>query len=224
MKYTCDLIQDLLPLYLDGVCSEESKEAIEGHLPDCSDCKEFYAVMCEADRIEIDAHSEERERQKVASFQTVKKKLFRKWILTGFFTVVGLVAIVFAVVGILKNTVEVVEYEDNISVSMVDGDLIGRLKGSQETHVRIKRVVCMVDGQEEEYLFFCISETKWNDLTINSKMFSEYTLCFADKGANEIDAVFYFTGDYTDIETMSSEELQEVIDASKLLWNNPQSS
>ena len=32
MKYPCDLIRDLLPLYQDGVCSEESRAAVEEHL------------------------------------------------------------------------------------------------------------------------------------------------------------------------------------------------
>ena len=53
MKYPCGLIQDLLPLYIDGVCSDESKAAIEQHLPECSSCKEYYSTMCEADNMVI---------------------------------------------------------------------------------------------------------------------------------------------------------------------------
>lgn len=218
MKYPCDLIQDLLPLYLDGVCSEESKKVIARHLAECSDCKEFYDAMREADGMEIDTHSADRERQKAASFQAVKKKLFRKQILTAFAAVFVLTVIAFASVGILKGKTEVVEYEDNITVSMVDGDLVGRLQGSRQKHMKIKRVTGAVNGQEEIYLFFCVSDTKWDSLTVGSKVFSEFTLCSADKGADQIGAVYYFTGDYTDIESISSAELQAVIDASELLW------
>ena len=32
------MIQDLLPLYLDGVCSGPSREAVEKHLAECNDC------------------------------------------------------------------------------------------------------------------------------------------------------------------------------------------
>ncbi len=219
MKYPCDLIQDLLPLYHDGVCSEESKIAIENHLSECSACKEYYTAMCEADGMEIDSHSPDRERQKAASFHAVKKKLLRKQVLAAFAAVVVLVVISFTAVSILKNTLHVVAYEDNISVSMVDGDLVGRLRGSQETYVKIKRITSTVNGQEENYLFFYVSDTKWDSLTISSKVFSEYMLCPADKGADQIDAVYYFTGDYTDIENVSNEELQKVIDTSQLLWN-----
>lgn len=219
MKYPCDMIQDLLPLYLDGVCSEKSKKAVEEHLAECSDCKDFFAAMRETDKIEIDTHSANRERQKAASFQAVKKKLFRKQILAAFATVIVLVVITFATVGVLKNTHKVVEYEDNVSVSMVDGNLMGRLQGSRILHVSIKRVTVTVEGQEENYLFFCMYDTKWDELITGSDVFSEYTLYFSDKGADQIDTVYYFTGDYTDIESMSSEELQDIIDASELLWS-----
>lgn len=40
MKIPCDIIKDLLPLYNDGVCSEESVNAVEEHLTDCPDCTE----------------------------------------------------------------------------------------------------------------------------------------------------------------------------------------
>lgn len=218
MKYHCDMIQDLLPLYLDKVCSEESKKEIEDHLSECSDCKDFFAAMCEADKMGIDAHNTDRERQKAASFQAVKKKLFRKQILVAFASVIVLVTITFAAISVLKSTLNAVEYEDNISVSMVDGNLTGRLQGSRITHMSSKRVTITAEGQEENYLFFYMSDTKWDELITSSDVFSEYVLCFSDKGADQIDAVYYYTGEYTGIENMNSEELQEIINDSVILW------
>lgn len=218
MKYTCGMIQDLLPLYLDGVCSEESKKAIETHLSECSDCKKFYTAMREADGMEIDAHSPDRERQKAASFQTVKKKLLIKQIIAAFTAVAVLVVIISAAISILKCAIDVVEYEDNISVSVVNGNLIGRLQGSRINQMSSKRVTITIEGREENYLFFYIADTKWDKITTSFDVFSECTLSFSDKGADQIDAVYYFTGDYTDIENMSTEKLQTVIDASVILW------
>lgn len=40
MNYNCGIIDDLLPLYVDGACSEESKAAIEAHLASCKACRE----------------------------------------------------------------------------------------------------------------------------------------------------------------------------------------
>ena len=39
MKYNCDLISDLLPLYKDDICSEASRKIVEEHLAECPDCK-----------------------------------------------------------------------------------------------------------------------------------------------------------------------------------------
>lgn len=40
MKVSCNIIEDLLPLYIDDVCSEESKALVLEHLSTCESCKE----------------------------------------------------------------------------------------------------------------------------------------------------------------------------------------
>lgn len=40
MKIPCDMIRDLLPLYYDKVCSEESRQNVEEHLLECESCRE----------------------------------------------------------------------------------------------------------------------------------------------------------------------------------------
>ena len=41
----CNIIMDLLPLYADGCCSDESKVLIEKHLENCKTCKEVLDAM-----------------------------------------------------------------------------------------------------------------------------------------------------------------------------------
>ena len=38
-KISCDIIKDLLPLYIDGVCSSDSIDVIEEHLKECPLCE-----------------------------------------------------------------------------------------------------------------------------------------------------------------------------------------
>lgn len=45
MRFPCKLIQDLLPLYIDGICSEDSRTAVEAHLEECEKCKKYYEAM-----------------------------------------------------------------------------------------------------------------------------------------------------------------------------------
>lgn len=74
MKYPCNLIQDLIPLYLDGVCSNESSKIIEIHLNECAECKDFYMRICDADNVEQLSYNEKQELQKAHSFKAVKKE------------------------------------------------------------------------------------------------------------------------------------------------------
>lgn len=45
MKFNCNIADDLLPLYLEEICSEDSKAAVEEHLRECSACREKLARM-----------------------------------------------------------------------------------------------------------------------------------------------------------------------------------
>lgn len=41
----CNVVKDLIPLYIDGCCSEESAIIVEEHLKECSVCREIYEDM-----------------------------------------------------------------------------------------------------------------------------------------------------------------------------------
>lgn len=41
----CDIIRDLLPLYVDDVCSEQSKKMVEEHISWCQDCQHYYESL-----------------------------------------------------------------------------------------------------------------------------------------------------------------------------------
>ena len=48
MKISCEIIKDLLPLYHDGVCSDDSRAMVEEHLLECDSCKAELQAMDEA--------------------------------------------------------------------------------------------------------------------------------------------------------------------------------
>lgn len=45
MKIDCEVIQDLLPLYVEKIASEKSEKLIEEHFIECENCKKKYAEM-----------------------------------------------------------------------------------------------------------------------------------------------------------------------------------
>ena len=51
MKINCSIVDDLLPLYLEDMCSEDSAAALEEHLQECAACREKLARMKNSDII-----------------------------------------------------------------------------------------------------------------------------------------------------------------------------
>ncbi len=45
MKISCNVIQDLLPLYIDKITSKESNQLIEEHLSECEKCKQELELL-----------------------------------------------------------------------------------------------------------------------------------------------------------------------------------
>ena len=39
MRLDCKVIEDLLPLYFDNMCSEQSRKMVEEHLSECENCR-----------------------------------------------------------------------------------------------------------------------------------------------------------------------------------------
>ena len=80
MNISCKVIKDLLPLYADTVCSEDSKILVEEHLKTCESCKkELYNMKTDI----TSPRSEEFEKDKVKvlskfakNYNTKKRKTF----------------------------------------------------------------------------------------------------------------------------------------------------
>lgn len=48
-RISCDVTKDLLSVYLDEVCSEESRKLVEEHLKECPSCRSFVEKLKEPD-------------------------------------------------------------------------------------------------------------------------------------------------------------------------------
>lgn len=89
MKLPCELVQDLLPLYHDGVCSEVSKKNVEEHLGSCEKCR---GMLKNLDG-EFEIAGEMEAAKPLASIGKVWKKNMKKALLKG----AGVTVLIFAV-------------------------------------------------------------------------------------------------------------------------------
>lgn len=53
MKYECDIVKDLMPLYIDDLLSENSKKFVEDHINSCESCKNYYDKLSSEVKIPV---------------------------------------------------------------------------------------------------------------------------------------------------------------------------
>ena len=72
IRYECEMIQDLLPLYQDNVCSTSSKKIVEEHVTNCENCRNMlqllkstaYEEFLEKEKnVVLDAHAKKERRR-----------------------------------------------------------------------------------------------------------------------------------------------------------------
>ncbi|MBG9452764.1 hypothetical protein ABE61_01390 [Lysinibacillus sphaericus] len=72
-KVSCEIIKDMLPLYYDDVCSDESKRMVEEHLVGCHNCKN------ELDRLKADFKLPKEEIETIRNDSNVIKNISSFW-------------------------------------------------------------------------------------------------------------------------------------------------
>lgn len=113
----CEMIRDLLPLYIDGLTSKESNQEIEKHLKNCEECQKYYQEMTGGlDNFSVITNEEIEE---VNLIKKIKKKNRRKAI--GIFVGAFIMAGIFMGIGFYL-THGVAMYEDVILNYGVQGD------------------------------------------------------------------------------------------------------
>lgn len=106
----CDLIRDLLPLYLDGVCSEESKTVVEAHLEGCEACKAEYQQLLAAQQL-VPA-PEQTEEKKVKALRRVKRKLSKKRLTAVLLTTVAILGIAIGLLMLASSAFVILPYDE----------------------------------------------------------------------------------------------------------------
>lgn len=92
MTKQCKIVKDLLPLYHDGVCSEESKQLVEEHLSQCAQCRKLLHMIDE----EIIAPAKDEDVKALESISEAVRKGWKKALRTGVSITLAAVLLLFA--------------------------------------------------------------------------------------------------------------------------------
>ena len=74
-KMKCDIIQDLIPSYVDKICSDATRECVEEHIADCKECGRMVALckghVPSADKIEQESLNGFRKIRKIGQLKGI---------------------------------------------------------------------------------------------------------------------------------------------------------
>lgn len=118
-KMDCDIVKDLLPLYIDEVCSEKSKDIVEEHISVCDSCSDELKIMKEDIDINLlDKNSEES--NALEFMRKIKKNILRKRVLTAIISSIFAITISVGIYSFIAYyELDAIAYED-ISFSVED--------------------------------------------------------------------------------------------------------
>ena len=152
-KISCNVIGDLLPLYVDGAVSEDTKKLVEEHLAECADCKKAAEDM----RKELVLPVHETVRAAETSFlQKMKKTWQKRRIRTAVISVAVTAGVILGSYMALTIPQWIIPYKPvDFSVAVEDGMVCVYYTGKG-------RINCSYgyDGEDEFFLYF--TQSPWS--------------------------------------------------------------
>ena len=106
---TCEVIRDLLPLYVDDVLSSDSRALVEEHLKTCAGCTDYYHALKEPER----NCKQMRKMDEKAALKKIKGTLKRKRLITILVTAVCIAALAFGLFYGLVVHEKYIPYEES---------------------------------------------------------------------------------------------------------------
>ncbi len=236
MKYPCGMIRDLLPLYCDGACGEESKAAVEEHLAECGGCQEEYHRLREGERV---VPFPKAELQKAEAIKRVKKKLNRKQ--AAIAAAAALTAAVILITGWVLSAalfITVPYSEGSVTVEAGRKEILVTVRTDEQTDGRLSPMslssrfyVLEEDGKEVPALFLCCSAQLFDVLFRQETLYEEarrknkvvFTVDANGwpemSSAREIQRVYYYDGPAVKLHGAYYDQTpQEMLACSVLVW------
>jgi hypothetical protein len=223
----CDIIKDLLPLYCDGVCSEETSRAVEEHLTTCPACRTLLDEMRREPVMPEPIQTQAKQEAKV--LQGVKRKFSLRRRLS--VLAVALVAMVALVVLTASSDIEnPIPYQEGMVTAKlavdeaIDIHFYGDHYASfwafyRETADRNDIYFCYTQTLKSSTLpltadhgHICIGNTLMTDFT---------TASYQVPYSQDINAVYYLEAsqeDYLNLPAMSDDEFTQAAQDAVLLW------
>lgn len=216
----CEMMQDLLPLYCDKVCSGETRRAVEEHLAACPDCRSRLERMAEPSE-PVTASPDEDAKARV--LRGTKKQFSRRRRRSVLIAVAAMLVLSLALVG-AADVERPVEYRDGLVTGGLAVDEVIDLYYHGGNYSSFNGFSREVGGRDT--VFLCFNQTLKSNvlpplgeghIAIGNTLLTDHeTISY--RVSRDIDAVYYLVGDYVRLPAMDEAEFAGELERAVLLW------
>ena len=191
----CEVVRDLLPLYIDDLCAEETCKEMKEHMEQCQECRE----KLEALNIPMEEAIEQEEKKEVSikPMKKVKKKLRRKNITIGIIVFVSILLIGgFSFLGYNQVNRKGISFE--VIYEFLHFQYVGRKFAKGDLEPLLNNLA--IPGEDDEFAYYAKNAyNKDKDAYIkDTKEYirQEYQKIFAGKTLKLKRVTSYYQGDW----------------------------
>ncbi|MED4462441.1 zf-HC2 domain-containing protein [Metabacillus fastidiosus] len=212
----CTIIQDVLPLYIDEVVSQDTKEMVEEHLQHCEECQKEYEIMKQ--ELYIPAEN------KASIFKKINKKWRKKKVGISIISVLLTTIILLGAFSYVVYYETVIPYSENLVKieKQNDNQLVSRYFGESYASVNdMFPMLLEIDGEKKNvsFIFYTqtIAKSPSRNLINNGEHIKgqEYISPFSE--SEKIDAVYYVDYDVEKI-TAGKDSWDSILERAVLIW------
>lgn len=215
-KIKCTIIQDVLPLYIDEVVSQDTKEMVDEHLQSCDKCQKEYESMKQDLYIPVE--------NKDSLFNNISKKWRKKKVIVSIISIlvttiilIGVFLYVFyyeTVIPYSEDLIKIERQNDNQLVSHYFGESYAGFNGTHPMPLEI-------DGEKKNVSFIFYTKTVVDspsrNLINNKKSLNEQEYIFELPESEKIDMVYYVDFDVEKI-TDGKDSWNSILKRAVLIW------
>ena len=158
MKTECKIIQDILPLYVENMASDETNTFVEKHLAGCSDCQSLLNNMKQSPEIPVKLGA--------VPLKYLKRKLLKKRVATIVFTAAIILAIVTTGFAFLTSPQYLPYSKDIISITETENGILICSFSDEITGYNVRSTLSAIDGDKTIAYFVSAWNTVWDEYFI----------------------------------------------------------
>lgn len=181
MKITCDVIKDILPLYIENMVSEDTRQIVKEHIDNCEDCKMQLEKMSSSINLPIDTD--------IGPLKKLKSDIRKKKFQSIVFTIMLTAVILIALVGFLTAPEYIPYHEGLVSVMENDDGTAIALFSDEVTGYDID---VNASDKSDGYVY---SITTWDSIWNRNILKKTVNNTVLNSDGKKVDSVYYYNTD-----------------------------